>query len=76
MQRLFEIGPVVLKESVNFENVFMLFHHYFSLEKGVASSFEQSRIPFPKGRIFQVWLRSFLKVVNVYSVFRYYIPLK
>ena len=36
---------------LSFVNVFLLFHYYFSLKKAVAPSFEQTRIPFPKGCI-------------------------
>ena len=64
-------------------NVFSLFRHYLPLEKGVALHSKKCESPSPKYALCQVWLklaqwflRRCFKFVNVFSLFRNYLPLE
>ena len=65
-------------------SVFSLFCYYLPLEKGVALYFNKFESPSPKDALCLVWLklaqwflrRKFLKFVNVFLLFRYYLPLE
>ena len=69
---------------LKFVNVFSLFRYYLPLEKGVALHLNKLESPSPKDALSQVWLklaqwflrRRFLKFVNVFSLFPYYLPLE
>ena len=69
---------------LNLVNVFSLFRNYLPLEKGVTLHLNKLESPLPKDALCQVWLkltqclwrRRFLNVVNVFSLFRYYLPLE
>ena len=68
---------------LNFINVFSLFRYYLPLEKGVVLHLSKLEFPSPKDALCLVWLklallflRRFLKFVNVFSLFRYYLPLE
>ena len=66
----------------NFVNVFSLFRNYLPLEKGGAHYLNKLESPSPKDALCQVWLklaqwfwrRGFLNFVNVFSLFRNYLP--
>mgnify|MGYP003688723061 CR=1 FL=1 len=66
-----------------FVNVFSLFRNYLPLEKGGAIHLNKPESPSPKDALCQVWLklaqwfwrRRFVNFVNVFSLFRYYLPL-
>ena len=69
---------------LNFVNVFSLFHNYLPLEKGRALLLNKLESPSPKDALCQVWLklaqwfwrRRFFNFVNVFSLFRNYLPLE
>ena len=66
----------------NFVNVYSLFRNYLPLEKGGALHLNKLESPSPKDDLCQVWLklaqwfcrRRFLNFVNVFSLFRNYLP--
>ena len=68
----------------NFVNVFSLFRNYLRLEKGCALHLNKLEPPSPKDALCQIWLRlvqwsrrrRFLNFVNVFSLFRNYLPLE
>ena len=68
----------------NFANVFPLLRNYLPLEKGGANQLNKHVSPSLKDALRQVELklaqrflkRRFLKFVNVFLLFRYYLPLK
>ena len=68
----------------NFVNVLSLFSNYLPLEKGGTLGMNKLESPSPKDALCQVWLklaqwfwrRRFLNFVNVFSLFRYYLPLE
>ena len=68
----------------NFVNVFQLFLNYILLEKGGPLHLNKLESPSPKDALYQDWLklaqqfcrRRFLNFVNVYSLFRNYLPWK
>ena len=85
MTSLVKNGQVVLKKKfLNFVNVFSLFRNYLPLEKGGALHLNKHEYPSPKDAMCQVWLklaqwflrRRFLNFVNVFSLFRYHLPLE
>ena len=86
MPRLFEIGSVVLEKRIytNFVNVFSLFPNYLPLKKGGAFHLNNLKSTSLKDALCQVWLklaqwfwrRRFFNFVNVFSLFRNYLPLK
>ena len=67
----------------NFVNVFSLFLNYLPLEKGGTLHLNKTESPSPKDTLCQVWLkltqwfwrRRFWNFVNVFSLFRNYLPL-
>ena len=68
----------------NFVNVFSLFRNYLFLEEGGALHWNKLESPSPKDALCQVWMklaqwfwrRRFFSVVNVFSLFRNYLPLE
>ena len=85
MPNLVEIRPLVLRRRfLKFVNVFSLFRYYLPFEKGVALHLRKPEFPSPKDALGQVWLKlaqwflrkRFLKFVNIYLLFRYYLPLE
>ena len=68
----------------NFVNVFLLFRIYLPLEESRALLFNKTEFPSPKYTLCQVWLklaqwfwrRRFFNFVNVFSLFRNYLPLE
>ena len=68
----------------NFVNVFSVFRNYLHLEKGGALYLNKVESPSPKDALCQVWLklaqwfwrRRFLNLLNVFLLFRNYLPLK
>ena len=70
----------------NFVNVFLLFLNYLFLEKGGALILNKLETPSPKDALCQVWLKLAqvvqekkifnLNFVNVFSLFRNYLPLE
>ena len=70
------------QDFINYVNVFSLFRYYLPLEKGVALHLKKLEFPSPNDALCQVWLklgqwflRRFLKFVNVFSLFHYYLTL-
>ena len=69
---------------LNFVNVFSLFHNYLPLEKAGALYLNKLESPSPKDALCQVWLklaqwfwrRRFFNFVNVFLLFRNYLPLE
>ena len=69
---------------LNFVNVFSLFLNYLPLEKGGTLHLKKLKSPLPKDALCQVWLklaqwfwrRRFSNFVNVFSLFRNYLPLE
>ena len=69
---------------INFVNVFSLFYNYLHMEKRVAIHLNKLESPWSKHALCQVWLklvRLFLRIfyfnfVDVFSLFRNYIPLE
>ena len=86
MQSLIEIGPVVLEKKIflNFLNAFSLFRNYLPLEMGRALHLNKIESPSLKNALCKVclklaqWFRRgrFLNFVNVFSLFRNYLPLE
>ena len=77
---LVEIGPVVLSKVRQCIFAIWLLS---PLRKGQGHSFEQTWLPITQGCFVPVWLklalwflRIFLKFVNVFTLFRYYLPLE
>ena len=78
MPSLVEIGQVVLEKKI------FKFRYYLPLEKGGALYFNKLESPSPKDALHQVWLklaqwfwrRRFVNFINVFSLFRNYLPLK
>ena len=72
------------KEFFNFVNAFSLFYNYLPLEKGGALHLNKIESPSLKDALWQVWLKlaqwfwrgTFLHFVNVFSLFRNYLPLE
>ena len=68
----------------NFVKVFSLFRNYLPLEKGGVLHLNKLEFPSPKDALCQVWLklaqwfwrRRFLNFINVFSLFRNYLPLE
>ena len=64
--------------------MFSQFRNYLLLEKGGVLNLNKLESPSPKNALCQVWLKlaqwflrtRFLKFVNVFSLFRYYLPLE
>ena len=60
------------------------FHYYPPFEKGMAFHLRKHSLPSPKYALCQVWVklalwflrRRFLKFINAFSLFRYYLPLE
>ena len=83
MTSLVEICPAVLERTIfNFFNV-LLFHSNLPLEKRMTLHLNKLKFFSPKNALCQVWLkldqwfwrrRFFKDFVNVFSLFRYYIP--
>ena len=77
--RFFEISPVVLEK---FINVFSLFPYLFPLRKGVALYLNKLESPSPKVVLRHVWLKlaqwifNLISSMYIFSIFRYYLPLK
>ena len=77
-------GSMVLKKIFIDVSVFSLFRYYLPLEKGMALHSNKLESPSPKNALCQVWLilvlwffrRRFLKFVNVFPLFHYYLPLE
>ena len=80
-------GPAVLEKKIlNFVNVFWnsLFRNYLPLEKGKALDLNKLESSSPKDALCQVWLKlaqrfwrnRFLNFVNVFLLFRNYLPLE
>ena len=69
---------------LKFVNIFSLFRYYLSIEKVVALHLNKLESPSPKDALCQVWLKldlclwrgRFLNIANVFSLFRYYLPLE
>ena len=69
---------------LNFVNVIMLFHNYLPLEKGWTLHLNKLESSSPKDTLCQIWLklaqwfwrRRFFNFVNVFSLFRKYLPLE
>ena len=69
---------------LNFLNVFSLFRNYLPLEKGRALHLNKLESPSPKDALCQVWFqlaqwfwrRRFFKFINVFGLFRNYLPLE
>ena len=82
---LVEIGQLVLEKKTffNFINVYLLFRNYVPLEKGGALHLNKFDSSSPKDALCQVLLnlalwfwRRFLNFVNVFLLFRNYLPLE
>ena len=75
---------VLEKKILNFVNVFSLFRNYLPLENGRALHLIKLESPSPKDTLSAVWLklsklcwrRRFFNFVNVFSLFRNYVPLE
>ena len=85
MQSLVDVEPVVLEKKIfKVLNVFSIFRNYLPLEKGGALHLNKLESPSPKDALYEDWLklaqwfwrRGFLNFVNVFSLFRNYLPLK
>ena len=69
---------------INFVNVFSLFRNYLPLKRGLALPLNKLESPSLKDALCQVWLklaqwfwrRRFFNFVNVFSLFRNYLPLE
>ena len=68
---------------LNSINVFSLFRNYLPLERGGTIHLKKLEFPSPKDALCQVWFklaqwfwRRFLNFVNVFSLFRNYVPLE
>ena len=68
----------------DFWSLSIYFSYYLPLEKGLTPHFNKHDFTSPKDALCQVWLklalwflrRRFLKLVNVFSLFPYYLPLE
>ena len=68
----------------NFINVFSLFRNYLPLGKDGALQLKKSKFPLPKDSLCQIWLklaqwlwrRRCFNFINVFSLFRNYLPLQ
>ena len=87
MLSLVEIGPLVLEMMIlNFVGVFSLFRNHLPLKKGGAIHLNKLiyHSASPKDDLCQVWLklaqwfwrRRIFKIIKVFSLFRYYLPLE
>ena len=85
MPSLVEIGSVVLEKKIfEFRQCICAISLLSPLGKERGPSFEQLESPSPKDALCQVrlklaqwfWRRRFLNFVNVFSLFRYYLPLE
>ena len=69
---------------LNFFNIFLLFHNYLPLEKGVAHHLNKLESPSPRDALCYVWLklvhwfwrRWFLNFFHVFLLFCNYLPLE
>ena len=83
MQSFVEIGIVILEKIFKFRQ-YCCYFEIISVWKRARASFESLEFPPPIDASFQVWLkltqwfrrRKFLNVVDVFSLFRNYLPLK
>ena len=72
------------RKFLNFVNEFLVYQNNLPLEKGGALHLNKLESPSPKDASCQVWLklaqwfwrRRLFNFVNVYSLFRYYLPLE
>ena len=84
MPSLVEIGPVVLELKIfEFRQCIFDISNHFLKKLGLDPSFNKFKFPYSKDALCQVWLklaqwflRRFLKLVNVLSLFPYYLPLE
>ena len=86
MPKLVEIGSVVLEKKIFYISsmYFRYFCNNLPLEKGWVLHLNKLESPSPKDALCQVWLklaqwswrRRFLNFVNVFSLFRNYLPLE
>ena len=85
MLSIVEIGRLVLERKIfKLVNVFSLFRNYLPLEKGGAIHLKKNDYPSVKDDFCQVWLklaqwfwsRRFINFVNVFFLFRNYLPLE
>ena len=81
--KLVEVDLVVSRKDLNFVNVFSLFYNYLPLKMGGTLHLNKLFSPSPKDALWQVWLklvqwflRRFLNFVDVFSLFRNYLPLE
>ena len=85
MPSLVEIGPVILVKKISklqFRQCILLFRSYLPLEMDGALHLNKLEFLFPKDALCQVWLKlaqwfwkgRFLNFINVFSLFRYYVP--
>ena len=84
--RLVQIVPVVLEKKIFkfLQCIFSLFRNYLPVEKAGALHLNKLESPSTKNALCQVWLklaqwfwrRRFLNFVNVFSLFRNYLPLE
>ena len=79
------IGPVILEKKIfKFRQCILLLRNNLPLEKGKALRLNKHESPSPKDAMCQIWLnltqrfwrRRFLNFVNVFSLFRNYLPLE
>jgi hypothetical protein len=69
---------------LNDPTLFLHFCDYLSFEEDLALYLNKLEFPSPKNNLYQVWLklacwfwrRWFLKIFNVFLLFRYYLPLE
>ena len=74
----------IREEDLNFVDVFSPFHNYLPLENGVIPPLNKLEFSSPKDALPKVWMKFaqwlwrffFLKIVNVLSLFYYYLPLE
>ena len=72
------------EDFLNFVNIFSLFRNYLPLGNGGTLHLNKQEFPSPKDALCQVWLklaqwfwrRRFFNFVNVFSLFRNYLPLE
>ena len=79
------IGPVILEKKIfKFRQCILLLRSHLPLKKGMALRLNKHESPSPKDAMCQIWLnlaqrfwrRRFLNFVNVFSLFRNYLPLE